>query len=176
MLYDDDYNILEVLDYVGFNFVPIDSTPRKSVVRGSYEKTVSESFRKLQWKWVMKDKPSDLWRPRPFGFIPSTKYPMIKDQFTSTFFQDQVKQVRNTVTAQLDTQLKTWYDDNRRFEYLSQQVIAEKTERTVAQGCLIIEADKNMGLFIITRLQYDNMMMRETSNYERSTLERKTLL
>lgn len=168
MLFDDSYNILEVLDYVGFNFVPIDTTPRKNVVRSSYDKTITESFRKLQWKWIMRDKPGELWKPRPFGFIPSTKHPMIKDEFASVFFREKSTQVRHDVHTQLQAELEQWYNNDKRFQYLSKQAIAEKIERSVAKGDLIIESDKNMGLFIITRLQYDNMMQREISNYERS--------
>lgn len=165
---DDYFNVLEVLELVGFNFVPIDRRPCRQRILRDYDKSISETFRKLQWKWHFRHDTRE-WKPRAFGFIPSSQRLTIKEPFARVHFTERESLVRKDVVEALDEKLLKWHHNDERFLHLSIQQIAAKAKRTIPHDCVVIESDKNMGLFIITKNQYDDMMEREITTYERRT-------
>jgi hypothetical protein len=133
-----------------------------------FGKTINEAFRKISWRLFFSLNPTPFpkkWVCPSFGYIVSDKKPKLNDTLqkkldrcvSNTFLYTE-----SVVETKLNTYNKT--NKNRRFG-LTYACIKNNISKHLSSDCVIIQADKNMGLFIISKHQLENIKHRESLHY-----------
>lgn len=148
-------NQLEALHIIGDKFIPYRSVKYEAKMQALL-KCAHETIRKLKWKIAFPSTGKPFIMPS-WGYIASASLPNLPPQLTRPF-----NYLEQRVACHID-QIVSSTKFNRR-QSITMPMIMKFTK---SFEDIIINADKNMGLFVVTKAQYHNMGDREIRTYKK---------
>lgn len=145
---------LDALHLIGDKFIPFRSVRYESKL-SILCKCASDTIRKLKWKIAFPANGKPFVTP-PWGYIASEVAPSIP-RYVRAF-----NQLEQAVVQRIDQTVSATQPRRRRS--ITMPMIMKFAK---AFGDIIINADKNMGLFVVTLQQYHNMGDREIRTYKK---------